>query len=70
MTDAERRQLLLAMDLVTTADLRVALRCSRATVAKMHAAGLRRYGIGKDRFYRLSEVPAVLAAMNQSEDAG
>lgn len=63
MTPEERRRLLAMMDLATTDDFLLLMGCSKATLRKMTDAGLQRFGIGRQRFVRLSEVAPLLQSM-------
>jgi hypothetical protein len=60
-----RRRLLASMDLVTTEDVHFALKSAKDVLGTLRASGLRQLGAGvtKQRFYRLSQVAAVLEAI-------
>lgn len=64
----ERRRVILdGLGLITTEDLLDGLNCSKATLAKYRANGLKALGVGKQKVYEKDQVKAVLKALAEAD---
>lgn len=66
--EIQRRNILAALDLVTTDELIAALGCSKATLAELRQHGLEQIGAGKQKFYRASTVAAAMERETRSRN--